>query len=142
MIRIAFILVSLLVGFLSGCAPALTKPIAFEPYQPAHYSPLDVVIGKPAIILEGHEAPGNVYAYSEEQYAALKVWAESVLGSFERAGLVIAADRHQCAVKDEAMREVLKQARRAQLEALGVGFLGGMGACGAVGGAIVIGGRP
>jgi hypothetical protein len=124
----------------SGCTPALTKPIEFaEQTQPSPPS-ISEVVGAPAgVAIAGLPAPVSGLIFSEEQVQAMRAHDASDHAHIEDAHEYARDVMWQCRIKDEAMIGALQQARRAQWEALGVGLLGGMGACGAVGGAVVLG---
>jgi hypothetical protein len=131
---------ALLLAMLTGCAPALLKPIEIaEQTQPRPPSITEVVGAPAGVAIAGLPAPVSGLIFSEEQVAAMKAHDASDHAHIEDAHEYARDVIWQCRIKDEAMIGALQQARRAQWEALGVGFLGGMGACGAVGGAVVLG---
>lgn len=118
----------------SGCAPPLTNPIDFAEYAPAELGTLEDATGKAAIILAGHTVSETAYCRSEDQEAAVRLWAEEMVASRRRAEEQIRADRYLASVKDAETTNALRQCKQQQVpEALAVGALGGMAACAGVG---------
>jgi len=130
----------LLIALLSGCAQSLTKPIEFAPYVRPNVPTLKTVIGPYAVATEGKEAPITGVVLTEAQMDAVYEYVATVLVLLNDSEGYASDVMWQCRVKDEAMIATLQQARAAQAEALGVGFLGGLGACGAGIGAAALGG--
>ena len=130
----------LLIALLSGCAQSLTKPIEFKPYTRPDVPELKTVIGPYAVAIEGAPAPVTGVVLTEAQMDAVHEYVATVLVLLNDSEGYASDVMWQCRVKDEAMIATLQQARTAQAEALGVGFLGGLGACGAGIGAAALGG--
>jgi len=134
---------------LAGCAPALTKPIAFGELPPAPdtRAPVGVeyVVGPVVIAHEGKPAPRTGRLLSESEWDAVLAHDAGVRGLLEDRTRALAllramllADRLLCETKDEALIGLAGRLRRARWEALGLGFLAGVGSCGAAVGTAVL----
>lgn len=143
------LLAAILALSLAGCAAPLRRPLTFPeaPTPPTIGSAVTVadVVGEPVIAHEGVPAQFTGRLLRPEEWTAvlsLDARRRADLDAYADAWRDLLAalmrDRATCEGKEAALIEALIMARRAQWEALGVGFLGGLGTCGAGVGTVIL----